>query len=504
MDQNLSAQMEAVPNRNREESHELLGRAQITLMEAAQNGNIKMLYELLGRDSSLLDKADQQFKDNPLHIAVAAAATATTADAKKKNKLFAAEIAVLKPLLARKLNQDGWSPLHIAAEKGHVETVKMLLKVDKELCFIKGQEGMVPLHCAAKSGNPHSEDVMKELLSACPKCITALTTRNETALHIAAKSGNSKNFEALLKWIKKKCGYNILGWKDHEGNTILHLATSERKPKNLEIVKLLLCKNGYFVRKAAKMNTKNTKGDTALDVLTGKHCNGTRANGSRTEPVQEDGMLDILAEKAQGDEDEKEVQKKIQKILKKAGAKRAEDICCTNKRALDSGIKWLLKIPNFLSFKVDKDTPSDIRNALLVIFILIVTVTYTTGINPPGGIWQDENPNDNGGFKKHTAGTSIWFDHNPDSFQVLMYCNYAGFLASVVLVFNLTEGYPLRGPILLALLFMLVTYALSFRLLFLDTGALAILTHGMILTVPLPVALLLLAATANWICDIKE
>ncbi|XP_042499727.1 ankyrin repeat-containing protein BDA1-like [Macadamia integrifolia] len=118
------------------------------------------------------------------------------------------------PSMAKKLNQDGWSPLHIASEKGHVEIVKMLLKIDKELCLIEGQEGMVPLHCAAKSGNPHSEDVIKELLSACPMCINTVTTRNETALHIAVKSGNPKNFEALLKWIKKKCGYDILCWKD--------------------------------------------------------------------------------------------------------------------------------------------------------------------------------------------------------------------------------------------------------------------------------------------------
>ncbi|XP_043715824.1 ankyrin repeat-containing protein BDA1-like [Telopea speciosissima] len=366
---------------------------------------------------------------------------------------------------------------------------------------------MVPLHCAAKSGDHRSEEVIQELLSACPKCITALTTQNETALHTAVKSGSSKNFEALVKWIKKQWGYNILSWKDQEGNTILHLATSERKP---EIVELLLCKYGYFVRKAAKINTTNNSGKTALDVLTetqtGSFCNGTRANESQTQPLQE-----IITDKVQGDEDEREVQNKIRKILRSAGGKSAEDNCCTfwqkkdskKKRALDSGIKWLLKIPNFLSFKVDNDTPSDTRNALLVILILIVTVTYTTGINPPGGLWQDDyKPNNDGSNspqKPHTAGTSIWFDYNPDSFVVLMLCNYAGFLVSVVLVFNLTEGYSLRGPILIAMLFMLITYGLSIRLLFLGKGALAVLINGMILTIPLPLALVLLVATANWI-----
>ncbi|KAJ4960733.1 hypothetical protein NE237_020643 [Protea cynaroides] len=474
-----------------------------TLMEAAKTGDEESLYELLSRDSSILDKADQQFRDNPLHVAVS-----------NDQTLFAAEIANLKPSLARRLNQHGLSPLHIAAENGQVGMVKKLLKLDKELCLIKGRNGMVPLHCAAKSANPQSQEVIKELLSACPKCITALTTRNETALHTAVKSGSSKNFEALVKWIKKQSGYNILRWKDQEGNTILHLATSERKPENLQIVKLLLCDYGYFVRKAAKINTINNSEETAFDVF-------NRANGYQIHPDKEDGEVRVVTDKIQGDE--KEIEKNMRKILRSKGAKSTKDFCCTlikkkgskQKRVLDSGIKWLLKVPNFLSFKVDKDTSSDVRNALLVIFILIVTATYTTGINPPGGLWQDDsNPSNDGSNnsnnssalvqRAHIAGRSIWFDHNPDSFRILMLCNYAGFLVSVVLVFNLTEGYPLRGPILVALFLMLITYGLSIRLLFLGLGPLTVLFHGMILTIPLPVALVLLVATANWIWEIKE
>ncbi|XP_043717855.1 ankyrin repeat-containing protein BDA1-like [Telopea speciosissima] len=418
-----------------------------SLMEAAKNGNKEMieeLYKLLGEHPSVLDKADTQFGENLLHVA-----------AKHGNALLAAEIAILNPSLTKSLNQEGLSPLHIAAKKGHLDTVKKLLKVDKELCLFKGREMMVPLHCAAKSDvNLNNKKVIEELLSACPKCITALTTQNETAFHIAVKSGSSQNFEALVKWIKgQRGGYNILSWKDQDGNTILHLAASERKHKNLKIVKLLLRKKGYFVRKAVKINTMNNNGQTALDVI----------NGSKLQPEQDE---ELGSKKVQGDEDKEK------------------------------------EVPNFLSFKVDKDISSEVRNALLVILILIVTVTYTTGINPPGGLWQDDGIS-NSSQKQHTAGTSIWFDKNPDSFQLLMLCNYAGFLVSVVLIFNLTEGYTLRGPILLALLFMLITYALSIRLLFLSDGALAVLINGIILIVPLPVALVLLVATANWIWDIK-
>ncbi|XP_043717854.1 uncharacterized protein LOC122665781 [Telopea speciosissima] len=387
-----------------------------SLMVEAEKGTIETLYELLGKDSSILDKADKQFGDNPLHVA-----------AKHNNALFADEIANLKPSLAEKLNQR-WM-----------------------------EEMMVPLHCAAKSEvNPKNKKVIKELLSACPKCFTELTIRNETALHTA-------------------------------------------------IVELLLCKFGYFVRRAVKKNAKNNKGKTALEVLT----------GSETQPVQEkkepriEEQGDEEEGKVLGDEDKENVQEKIEKFLKsspcftlwhKKDTKKKR--VSKKERALDSGIKWLLKVQNFLSFKVNKDTSTEVRNALLVILILIVTVTYTTGINPPGGLWQDDGIS-NISQKQHNAGTSIWFDKNPDSFQLLMLCNYAGFLVSVVLVFNLTEGYTLRGPILLALFFMLITYALWIRLLFLSNGAFAVLINGIILIVPLPVALVLLVATANWIWNIK-
>ncbi|XP_042493537.1 uncharacterized protein LOC122073086 [Macadamia integrifolia] len=284
------------------------------------------------------------------------------------------------------------------------------------------------------------------------------------------------------------------------------------------MIELLLSNSSYFVRKALKINEKNTTGFTALDVLMETKietlCNGTRADESPTEPSREE--IIVFTDNAQGDQNQTDVYK-MEKILKHAGAKRSQITCCIpphseaskTKMVLSCGVKWLLKVPNFLSFKVDKDTSSDVRNALLVIFVLIVAVTYQTGVNPPGGLWQDNESitsNDSTNstkLKDKTAGTPVWFDQNPNSFQVLMLCNYAGFLVSLVMVFNLTEGYPLRGPILLALLFMLLTYGLSIRLLFLGSGTLALLFHGMILTVPLPVALVLLVATANWIWEIK-
>ncbi|XP_017984857.1 PREDICTED: receptor-interacting serine/threonine-protein kinase 4-like [Theobroma cacao] len=76
------------------------------LRRAAQSGNIDALYDLIQDDADVLRRIDEmQFVDTPLHIAAAAGHTE-----------FAMELMNLKPSFARKLNQCGFSPLHLALQ----------------------------------------------------------------------------------------------------------------------------------------------------------------------------------------------------------------------------------------------------------------------------------------------------------------------------------------------------------------------------------------------------
>ncbi|MFQ6646899.1 hypothetical protein Gotur_019457, partial [Gossypium turneri] len=58
------------------------------------------------------------------------------------------EIIKLKPSFARKLNQGGFSPLHLA-----LQTVHRLLRFDKGLVRVKGWEDLTPLHHVVQTGN---------------------------------------------------------------------------------------------------------------------------------------------------------------------------------------------------------------------------------------------------------------------------------------------------------------------------------------------------------------
>ena len=72
----------------------------------------------------------------------------------------------MKSEFTKELNQDGFSPMHLASANGHLEIVRELLKVDKRLCQLEGREEKNPLHYAATKGKV---DVVSEMLLACPE-----------------------------------------------------------------------------------------------------------------------------------------------------------------------------------------------------------------------------------------------------------------------------------------------------------------------------------------------
>ncbi|XP_022748018.1 uncharacterized protein LOC111297629 [Durio zibethinus] len=79
------------------------------LRRAAREGNVDELYASIQRNSNVLRRIDgRDFVDTPLHLAAAEGCID-----------FAMEIMTLKPTFARKLNQQGFRPIHLAVERGH-------------------------------------------------------------------------------------------------------------------------------------------------------------------------------------------------------------------------------------------------------------------------------------------------------------------------------------------------------------------------------------------------
>ncbi|XVF83541.1 hypothetical protein PTKIN_Ptkin16aG0497400 [Pterospermum kingtungense] len=158
------------------------------LRRAAREGNVIDLYELIEEDGNVLKRIDKvEFINTPLHVA----ADAGCID-------FAMEIMSLKPSFARKLNQQGLSPIHLAMEKGHKKLVLNLMETAKDLVRIKGKKGETSLHYViSREENPQ---LLPRFLEDCPESIRDVTTENQTALHIAVKNNKEKHARTAMHY----------------------------------------------------------------------------------------------------------------------------------------------------------------------------------------------------------------------------------------------------------------------------------------------------------------
>ncbi|XP_051043443.1 ankyrin repeat domain-containing protein 6 isoform X2 [Phodopus roborovskii] len=143
------------------------------------------------------------------------------------------------------VTKHGRTPLHLAANKGHLSVVQILLKAGCDL-DVQDDGDQTALHRATVVGNI-------EVITALIREGCALDRQDKdgnTALHEAAWHGFSQSAKLLVK-----AGANVLA-RNKAGDTCLHVAA---RYNHLSIIKLLL---SAF----CSVHEKNQAGDTALHV----------------------------------------------------------------------------------------------------------------------------------------------------------------------------------------------------------------------------------------------
>ncbi|XP_024011898.1 ankyrin repeat-containing protein At5g02620 isoform X1 [Eutrema salsugineum] len=155
----------------------------------------------------------------------------------------------LKELLAEQ-NQSGETALYVAAESGHTDMVKILMKhSDSVLAGTKAKNGFDAFHIAAKNGNLKILDVLME---ANPELSFTFDSSKTTALHTAASQGHGE----IVCFLLDK-GVDLAAIARSNGKTALHSAA---RNGHTEIVKELLGKKAGMVTRVDK------KGQTALHM----------------------------------------------------------------------------------------------------------------------------------------------------------------------------------------------------------------------------------------------
>ncbi|XP_010908526.1 ankyrin repeat-containing protein At5g02620 [Elaeis guineensis] len=167
----------------------------------------------------------------------------------------------LKELISKQ-NQDGETALYVAAEKGHVEVVREILKVsDFQSANTKASNSFDAFHIAAKQG--HLE-VLKELLHSFPALAMTTNSLNSTALDTASTQGHLDVVNLLLE-----TDASLAKIARNNGKTVLHSAA---RMGHVEVVKSLLNKDPSIGLRTDK------KGQTAIHMA---------VKGQNVEIVQE-------------------------------------------------------------------------------------------------------------------------------------------------------------------------------------------------------------------------
>ena len=125
-------------------------------------------------------------------------------------------------------NNDGATPLHVAARNGKTEAALELIRHGANKAKVSGLAG-TPLHQAAFCG--HVSTVKRLLMAGCP--VGVVGSNGDSVLHAAAQGGNAEMIKELL--MCTKCEINAA---NNDGTTPLHVAAGNGKTEAaLELIR---------------------------------------------------------------------------------------------------------------------------------------------------------------------------------------------------------------------------------------------------------------------------
>ncbi|KAJ4915774.1 Ankyrin repeat family protein [Raphanus sativus] len=349
------------------------------LEQAAESGSIDELYALIDENPYILENIEAvPFVTTPLHVAAASG-----------NLPFAKEIMNLKPSFARKLNAGGYSPLHLAVNMDQDEFVCRMIWLDGHLARVKGRNGITPFHLLAIKGDA---DLVARCLRKSPECIEDESVDRQNALHLAVIHNRFEVLQVLTGWIQRMTQRDadsiqsrVLNKVDIDYNMPLHLAASKN---DRQAVKLLLeCR-------LVKRNEVNGDGLTFLDILRNQ------------EQREEEGGAGLRSQGPGGEDLD------LEQVVVKTGCKEAASVPRTKARF--ETLKSPFTFWNFCSTGIRRlrtDTSDEARGVFLIICTLIITATYQTALQPPGGVHQSEGSNAGSVVMKQVFFILLWISN---------------------------------------------------------------------------------------------
>ncbi|KAH6782953.1 hypothetical protein C2S52_007912 [Perilla frutescens var. hirtella] len=140
------------------------------------------------------------------------------------------------------------------------------------------------------------------------------------------------------------------------------------------------------------------------------------------------------------------------------------------------------------------------KNAMMVVASLIATMGFQVAVNPPGGVWQDDNflmdsrgntmdPQGNPISKAvdsqnrtvlfpRRAGCAVLARNDPETYEVFYIYNTIGFISSLSIIFLLMSGLPVKNRFFMWILMVITWIAISATALTYNAAVRAITPKG--------------------------
>nr|XP_023670833.1 inversin [Paramormyrops kingsleyae] len=185
---------------------------------AAVNGDRGTLHKLITADPTLRDREDA-FGRTPLMYCVLA------------DRLDCAEVLLKAGASANKADRSKRTALHLAAQKGNVRFMKLLLARRADW-LQKDLEDMTPLHLATRH---HTPKCLAQLLKhMAPGEVDTQDKNKQTALHWSAFYNHPEHVRLLIKHDSN------IGIPDSEGKIPLHWAAHNKEASATHTVRCIL------------------------------------------------------------------------------------------------------------------------------------------------------------------------------------------------------------------------------------------------------------------------
>ncbi|GER57291.1 ankyrin repeat family protein [Striga asiatica] len=287
--------------------------------------------------------------------------------------------------------KNGFDAFHIAAKLGELEVLKVLMESIPQLLATVDQSNTTPLHTASSQG--HLE-IVKYLLEKNSSMATISRNNGKTALHSSARNGHLEVVKALLS---KEPG--IVTWSDKKGQTALHMAVKGNCAKVVD--ELISSDNGLLMM-------SDGKGNTALHIATRKGRaqivrNLLKHEGINKEAINKSGETAL-------DTSEKMGRTEITAILQESGVRSAKSLAPQTQPVIARELKQTVsdikhevhdqllhtrqtrKKVRGIAKRLNKMQSEGLNNAITsttVVAVLIATVAFAAIFTLPGQYTDD-------------------------------------------------------------------------------------------------------------------